>query len=228
MQCAHDTERRFSEIGRPICYKGSNAMSDFHDAHCSQISNSCAKTGAANLKRPRKFTLRWDLVARLQRTIFNEGTNVVDHLRCSMMIGRILHSFRHIGRTPSCNTEFWRTTRLAPKLPCRIEKSHQNALRWPPVSRVYMWSDLSDARAAMSISGLGQCSANDRGRCQSSRALALKWVSGRSLSASAERNFRPCQTGDRLPVFGLHGHALSGHVGIPDCHSLMGAYPHIV
>jgi hypothetical protein len=103
MQRAHHTQRRLPEIRRPICHKRSHAVPDLHHAHGRQVSDASAEAGTADIERARQLALRRDLVARLQGSVLDQRSNVVDHLHRSMAVGRVLHALRHTGLVPSAN-----------------------------------------------------------------------------------------------------------------------------
>jgi hypothetical protein len=92
----HPTEGRLAEIRRAIGNKGSNSVPDLHDSHGCEIPNAGTETGPAYLERAGKFALRWDLVAGLQHSLFNQRANVVDHFHGSVDVGRIVDCETHI------------------------------------------------------------------------------------------------------------------------------------
>src|SRR5208282_1938526 len=114
MQRAHKAQGSFAEVRGTVGNKCAHAVPNLHHAHRRQIPDSCAETGPAHLEGPSQLALGWNLVARLQGPVLDQGTNVVDHLHCPMAIGRVDCTLRHIVQAPWANPGIGSTTRLTP------------------------------------------------------------------------------------------------------------------
>ena len=92
VQRAHQAERCLAKLGRAVGDKGSNAMADLHHAHGREVSDAGAQAGAADFERAGELALRRNFVAGLQRSILDEGTDVVNHMHRAMGIRFVLLS----------------------------------------------------------------------------------------------------------------------------------------
>src|SRR6185312_7080386 len=95
MQRSHEPHGGFTNFGRPISDKCSDAVAHLHHADGGEIADAGAQAGSADLELVRKLPLRWDLIAGLERTTFEHGTDVVDHLHGQMSLRAARRSITH-------------------------------------------------------------------------------------------------------------------------------------
>jgi hypothetical protein len=67
--------------------QSADTMADFHNPHGSQVPDARTQACPADLQRGGELALWWDFIARLQRSVLDQKTNVVDHVHRAIGLG---------------------------------------------------------------------------------------------------------------------------------------------